>query len=64
MRITNAAKELGLHPRTLLNLELRGVVKPVRDRNGQRRYTEADLEKIRSYFFDRGRRRPEEVGGE
>jgi len=51
MRIIDAARSLNIHPVTLKRLEKKGVVQPLRDRNGWRRYSAEDLKKIREYFF-------------
>jgi DNA-binding transcriptional MerR regulator len=38
-RITEAARQLGVHPDTLRNLERRGLIRVQRDWNGARRFT-------------------------
>jgi MerR family transcriptional regulator/heat shock protein HspR len=45
--ISIAADLLGLHPRTLRIYEEKGLVQPAR-RNHQRRYSERDLERVRT----------------
>jgi MerR family transcriptional regulator/heat shock protein HspR len=47
-RIGEVAHLTGLHPNTIRNLELRGLVRPGRDWNGQRRYTAADVKTLRA----------------
>lgn len=51
MTIREFSRLLGLHPNTVKGLERKGIIKPLRDRNGWRRYTEIDLERARQYFF-------------
>jgi len=51
MRIIDAARSVGVHPVTLKRLEKKGVIHPIRDRNGWRRYTADDLKKVKDYFF-------------
>ena len=54
MRVTNVARRLGVSPDWLRHLERNGRI-PVaqRDRNGHRRYTEGDLERLREVLFGR-----------
>jgi len=47
VRITEAAKLVGVHPSTLRRLERRGLIAPRRTWAGHRRYTEADLVRLR-----------------
>ena len=56
MRAIDAAKYLNIHPVTLKRLEKKGVISPVRDRNGWRRYSEADLTQAREYFFPKAKK--------
>ena len=50
MRAIDAAKSLSIHPVTLKRLEKKGVIRPLRDRNGWRRYSDEDLEKVRKIY--------------
>ena len=43
MRIAQAAHQVGISPTTLKRLEKRGLIRPRKDRNGQRRYTDRDI---------------------
>jgi len=54
MRSTDAAKRLNIHPVTLKRIEKKGVISPIRDRNGWRRFTEEDLKKVKEYFYPEG----------
>lgn len=47
-RIGQVARMCGLHEQTLRALERRGLLRPVRDWNGQRRYTDADVVAVRA----------------
>jgi len=49
-KIGRAAKLIGCHPATLLNYEKRGIISPVRDIYGHRRFTRADILKMQSIF--------------
>jgi DNA-binding transcriptional MerR regulator len=51
MRIGFVASRLGVSRDTLRRLECEGIVKPQRDRVGHRRFSEADLERIRAALF-------------
>ena len=51
MRIAQAAQQLGLSPSTLKRLEKRGLIHPRKDRNGQRRYTIDDIQRIRALYY-------------
>lgn len=51
MRIGDAARQLGVHPDTLRNMERRGLFTPARDWSGQRRYSAEDLDKLRAQLF-------------
>jgi excisionase family DNA binding protein len=51
MRIGDVAGTLGISRETIRRLEHDGVVMPLRDRAGHRRFTEADLERIRAAVF-------------
>jgi len=43
MLLHEIAEETGLHPQTIIRLEKRGFVKPSRDWNGWRRYSDHEL---------------------
>ena len=45
--ISVAAEITGLHPQTLRNYERRGLVRPARARGGGRRYSDADVARLR-----------------
>jgi len=51
MRIGEAAHQVGISPTTLKRLEQRGLIHPRKDRNGQRRYTEDDIQRIRGLYY-------------
>ena len=51
MRITQAAQQVGISPTTLKRLEQRGLIHPRKDRNGQRRYTDRDIEAIQVLYY-------------
>jgi DNA-binding transcriptional MerR regulator len=51
MRISQAAQCLGVHPITLRRLEAQGFIAIPRDRNGQRRFSLADIERIRQVYY-------------
>ena len=51
MRITDAARELGVHPDTLRAWERRELFKARRDWTGARRYTAEDLSRLRQLIF-------------
>ena len=52
MRITQAAAALGVSRDWLVTLERRGVVPPPeRDLNGHRRYSFADIERLRALLI-------------
>ncbi len=51
IRISEAAKRLGIHPNTLRHLEKRGVIKPERDWSGYRIFSERDIEEISKKLF-------------
>ena len=51
MRITQAAQLLGLSISTLKRLEKRGLIRVRKDRNGQRRYTIADIQAIQALYY-------------
>lgn len=53
LRISEAAKRLGLHPDTLRRLERRGIVTFARDWAGNRRISEAKVEELRDRLFQR-----------
>jgi DNA-binding transcriptional MerR regulator len=61
VRISEAARKLGIHPATLRNLEKKGLITVQRDWANYRRFTEADLQFISEKLF----KKPiEEVGDE
>ena len=51
MRIAQAAQQVGISPTTLKQLEKRGLIHPRKDRNGQRRYTIDDIQRIRALYY-------------
>ena len=51
MRIARAAQLLELSTSTLKRLEKRGLIHPRKDRNGQRRYTIDDIQRIRELYY-------------
>jgi DNA-binding transcriptional MerR regulator len=51
MRITQAAQQVGVSISTLKRLEKRGLIHPRKDRNGQRRYTDRDIEEIQALYY-------------
>ena len=51
MRITQAAQLLGISSTTLKRIEKRGLIRVRKDRNGQRRYTDRDIEQIRALYY-------------
>ena len=51
MRIAEAARQLGISPTTLKRLERQGLIQGQRDRNGQRRYTDSDIEAIQALYY-------------
>jgi len=54
MRISDVAKLLSVSKATIRRIETLGLIKaPIRDRNDQRRYTEADVEALRKVIYDR-----------
>ncbi len=55
MRIAEFAKALGVSRDTIRRLERRGVIAPKRDWAGHRRFTEADLDRMRAILFKRDR---------
>ncbi len=52
MRIGQAAEKLGVSRDTIRRLERRGLVAGKRDWAGHRRFTEADLRRIREVLFE------------
>ena len=50
IKIGQAAKIIGCHPATLLNYEKRGIISPVRDIYGHRRFKRSDILKMKSIF--------------
>lgn len=54
MRIAEAARALGVGPAWIRHMERAGALpRAARDRNGQRRYTEADVEAMRQLLMRR-----------
>jgi excisionase family DNA binding protein len=51
MRIGEASEVLGISRDTIRRLERVGVIAPVRDRAGHRRFSPGDLERIRAAFL-------------
>lgn len=51
MRIAQAAHQVGLSISTLKRLEKRGLIRVRKDRNGQRRYTDRDIEAIQALYY-------------
>jgi DNA-binding transcriptional MerR regulator len=51
MRIARAAQLLRLSISTLKRLEKRGLIRVRKDHNGQRRYTDRDIEQIRALYY-------------
>ena len=51
MRITAAARALGISISTLKRLEHQGVIQVQRDWNGDRRYSAEDVQRIRAIYY-------------
>jgi predicted site-specific integrase-resolvase len=51
MRISEAAQVVGVHPITLRRLERQGLICVPKDRNGQRRYSPEDIERIIQVYY-------------
>jgi len=51
MRIAQAAQQVGISISTLKRLEKRGLIRVRKDRNGQRRYTDRDIEQIQALYY-------------
>jgi len=51
MRIAQAAHQVGLSISTLKRLEQRGLIRVRKDCNGQRRYTDRDIEAIQALYY-------------
>jgi len=51
MRIAQAAHQVGISPTTLKRLEQRGLIRVQKDCNGQRRYTDHDIQRIRALYY-------------
>jgi DNA-binding transcriptional MerR regulator len=51
MRISEAARQLQISASTLKRLEQRGLIRVRKDRNGQRRYTSDDIQRIRALYY-------------
>ena len=50
LTISQAAEQLGCHRLTLLNWEKRGLIKPARDINNFRRYSQEQIEDLKKLF--------------
>ena len=48
--IRHAADFVGCHPNTITNYIREGFIKPIRDKNGNRRFTKIQLKKLRKIF--------------
>ena len=48
--ISSASRKIGCHPNTLKTYEEQGYVKPIRDSNGFRRYTKAQIERLKKVY--------------
>jgi len=48
-------KKVGLHRTTVLKLEERGIITPLRTPGGQRRYTDEHVRKVYEYYHNKGR---------
>lgn len=53
LKITEAARQLGVHPDTLRNLERRGLIRVQRDWSGARRYSADDVNRLRALLYPR-----------
>jgi len=62
MRINEVARMIGFHPDTIRNLEKAGALSFQRDRNGHRRFTLEDVERVRQAMFQRTGAEPQNVG--
>ena len=51
MRITQAAQQVGISISTLKRLEKRGLIRVWKDHNGQRRYTDRDIEQLWALYY-------------
>jgi DNA-binding transcriptional MerR regulator len=47
LTVSQVAEIAGCHPRTVLNYEKKGYIKPFRDNNNFRRYTKEDALKLK-----------------
>lgn len=54
LRISQAARLIECHVNTLRNYECRGLIKPLRDHNGHRRYSVDQALKIKELINMRG----------
>ncbi len=64
MRIFDVARELGISAAWLRRLERQGKIPAApRDLNGDRRYTQRDVEQLRRLLFEDGRTREAGVEG-
>jgi DNA-binding transcriptional MerR regulator len=50
LTISQVAEIMRCHRLTLINWERRGLIHPKRDLNGYRRYTQADVDKLKELF--------------
>lgn len=46
LRVTEAAKQLGVKPSSIRQLERRGLLPAVRDWNGHRRFKDSDISRL------------------
>jgi excisionase family DNA binding protein len=53
MRIADAARDLGISADLIRKLERRGEIKLPRDRNGHRRLSLSDLDRLRAIVYPR-----------
>ena len=51
MRVSDAAKILGVSAMTLRRLEKSGIIKPLRDWNGWRRFDDRSLREAKKYLY-------------
>jgi len=58
LRIGKVAKEVGVSPQTIRGLELRGLISPERDWDGNRIFRPDDIPRIEHLLFpERGKKR-------
>jgi DNA-binding transcriptional MerR regulator len=56
MRIKEFSERLGISSDTVLRLERAGLLLPVRDWAGHRRYTNDDVERAREFLFGKDKK--------